>query len=119
MELVVAVVSQDTTINKGALCNDALKTIIIQRISTVTRAVKKLCNLFMTARLLRFKAEAAIPAARPRALSAGYTSDSLPLILRRGPEKIFHSTAAAHLLKSINHTIHETETEFVPILSKC
>lgn len=107
MELVVAVASRDTTINKDVMCNDTIKKIITQGISTVTLAVKKLSNLFMTARLLRFKAEAAIPAARPRALSAGYTSEA---------RRIFHSTAAAHLLKSINQKIDITNIEVENII---
>ena len=39
---------------------------------------RSVTDLFMTLKPFRFRAEAAIPTARPGALSAGYTSDNLP-----------------------------------------
>jgi len=42
------------------------------------RKKKENTDLLMTPRPFRFRAEAAIPAARPGASSAGYTSDDVP-----------------------------------------
>lgn len=74
-------------------------------------SLKRVPNLFMTERLLRFKAGAAIPAARPRALSAGYTSDKFPLILRRGPEKSYSFSGGSPPPETHSRTINEAEPE--------
>lgn len=55
-------------------------------------------DLFMIPRPFTFSAEAAIPAARPRAPSAGYTLNNFPLKLQEGLENSFqccHCTQAA------------------------
>lgn len=71
----------------------------------------------------RFRAEAAIPAAKPGALSAGYTSDKLPCSYREVWRSAFSGSSAYNHRKNLYPALKKSQEKFVlvcqsPVMTK-